>query len=98
TVRRERFGSRIGYVILLVVAVPLLGRPRFPFLHLDTRFLPASPTVFWIGAGITAFGLLFSIWARAYLGSNWSGAIAIKQDHELITSGPYSIVRHPIYT
>ena len=43
-------------------------------------------------------GLLFSIWAREHLGSNWSRSVTIKQGHELITSGPYAVVRHPIYT
>jgi protein-S-isoprenylcysteine O-methyltransferase Ste14 len=32
------------------------------------------------------------------LGRNWSGVVQLKQDHELIVRGPYSIVRHPIYT
>ena len=43
-------------------------------------------------------GLLFAIWAREHLGRNWSHAVTIKQGHELITSGPYTVVRHPIYT
>jgi protein-S-isoprenylcysteine O-methyltransferase Ste14 len=43
-------------------------------------------------------GLLFAVWAREHLGSNWSRSVTIKQDHELITTGPYAMVRHPIYT
>ena len=43
-------------------------------------------------------GLLFAVWARVYLGGNWSSEVTIKQDHELITTGPYALVRHPIYT
>jgi protein-S-isoprenylcysteine O-methyltransferase Ste14 len=42
--------------------------------------------------------MLFSVWARVHLGGNWSGIVTIKHDHELIASGPYAIVRHPIYT
>jgi protein-S-isoprenylcysteine O-methyltransferase Ste14 len=42
--------------------------------------------------------MLFTVWARVYLGGNWSGIVTIKHDHELIASGPYAIVRHPIYT
>lgn len=38
------------------------------------------------------------IWARRTLGRNWSANVQIKQDHELITAGPYRFVRHPIYT
>lgn len=38
------------------------------------------------------------VWARVYLGRNWSGVASIKADHELITGGPYRWVRHPIYS
>jgi protein-S-isoprenylcysteine O-methyltransferase Ste14 len=41
---------------------------------------------------------LFAAWARVTLGRNWSATITVKQDHDLITSGPYRFVRHPIYT
>ena len=47
---------------------------------------------------ITIVGLLITLWARYTLGSNWSGNVTFKEDHELITSGPYAFVRHPIYT
>lgn len=56
-------------------------------------------------AGFGAAGLVidlifvaFAIWARLAIGRNWSNAIALKEDHELVTQGPYAIVRHPIYT
>src|SRR5205814_7527021 len=42
--------------------------------------------------------LAFSVWARVYLGGNWSAAVAVKADHELIRTGPYRYARHPIYT
>ncbi len=42
--------------------------------------------------------MLFTVWARLHLGRNWSGTVTIKDGHELITSGPYALVRHPIYT
>jgi protein-S-isoprenylcysteine O-methyltransferase Ste14 len=38
-----------------------------------------------------------ALWARAVLGRNWSGAIVLKEHHELIDRGPYAFVRHPIY-
>jgi len=43
-------------------------------------------------------GLGFAVWAREHLGTNWSRSVTIKQGHELITTGPYAVVRHPIYT
>jgi protein-S-isoprenylcysteine O-methyltransferase Ste14 len=39
-----------------------------------------------------------AIWARFYLGENWSSAVSIKVGHQLIRSGPYAWVRHPIYS
>jgi protein-S-isoprenylcysteine O-methyltransferase Ste14 len=41
---------------------------------------------------------LFTVWARVHLGMNWSGTVTVTEGHELITSGPYAVVRHPIYT
>jgi protein-S-isoprenylcysteine O-methyltransferase Ste14 len=43
-------------------------------------------------------GCLWAIWARLTLGANWSGRVTVKADHELVTSGPYALSRHPIYT
>jgi len=43
-------------------------------------------------------GLTFSIWARRRLGRNWSGTVTLKKNHELIRTGLYRWVRHPIYT
>jgi protein-S-isoprenylcysteine O-methyltransferase len=42
--------------------------------------------------------MLFAGWARLFLGGNWSSNVTLKQDHTLVQSGPYRIVRHPIYT
>jgi protein-S-isoprenylcysteine O-methyltransferase Ste14 len=60
--------------------------------------LPGSPVFDVVGVTLTAVGVGFAIWARFYLGQNWSGAVTIKVDHQLIRSGPYAWVRHPIYT
>jgi len=67
---------------------------------LGDRFLPVVSWRVWgvVGVALNFAGLLFTVWARVHLGRNWSGAVTLKQDHELITSGPYRIVRHPIYT
>jgi protein-S-isoprenylcysteine O-methyltransferase Ste14 len=47
---------------------------------------------------MTILGLLFAVWARLALGSNWSGTVTIKANHQLIRRGPYRFIRHPIYT
>ena len=51
-----------------------------------------------MAAAICVLGVLFAIWARLHLGRNWSPAPAIKDRHDLVTSGPYRWVRHPIYS
>jgi len=96
--RSESASSRLQRFAVMILALVLLGVPGIKLSVLDRRFLPASMLWFWIGAFVTAAGLLFSVWGRRYLGRNWSQAVAIKKDHELITGGPYSLVRHPIYT
>ena len=98
TARREPFSSRIRYIGPLVVAGLLLAVPALPVPFLRERFVPFTSPIFATATAITAAGLLFSVWARRHLGRNWSGTVTIKEDHELITTGPYAIVRHPIYT
>lgn len=98
TLRHEAVGSRIAYLVPLVFAGLLLATPTVSTPILRERFIPYSSWSFAGGAAITAIGLLFTVWARRHLGRNWSGTVTIKEDHELITTGPYAIVRHPIYT
>ena len=99
-VRRESVSSRRSYIALMLLAVLLLAWPHIPIPFLSERFLPAARWPLWngIGAALVLTGLLFCVWAREHLGKNWSDIVTIKVDHELITSGPYRIVRHPIYT
>jgi protein-S-isoprenylcysteine O-methyltransferase Ste14 len=71
---------------------------RIPLPWLYRHLWPAGLWSFWLGAAATLGGLMFAVWARVHLGRNWSRSVTIKQDHELITTGPYALVRHPIYT
>jgi len=52
----------------------------------------------WTLLVIAAIGLGFTWWARIHLGTLWSGRVTRKPDHHIIDTGPYGIVRHPIYT
>jgi protein-S-isoprenylcysteine O-methyltransferase Ste14 len=52
-----------------------------------------------IGAALALAGVGFAIWARLTLGHNWSGLVmTVREGHQLVQTGPYAIVRHPIYT
>jgi protein-S-isoprenylcysteine O-methyltransferase Ste14 len=63
----------------------------------SARFRPGIPGQ-WAGVGLCLAGFAFAFWARAHLGRNWGMPMSLRQDHELVTSGPYAYVRHPIYT
>ena len=97
-VRHESPASRLSHIVPLLVALYLFWGPRPRDSFLSDRFLPSAEWPFWLGLVLTAGGILISVWARLTLGRNWSGTVTIKQDHELVTTGPYAIVRHPIYT
>ena len=96
--RRETISSRSLHALPLLVAVALLWVDRVPVAFLGEKLFAGTLWMFWIGALLTVLGLLFSVWARVHLGRNWSAVVTIKLDHELIDSGPYAMVRHPIYT
>jgi protein-S-isoprenylcysteine O-methyltransferase Ste14 len=100
TQRIEPLASRILRIFICLIAVALLIiTPKYvPLPWLYHQLWPTGLLPFWLGAAITITGLLFAVWARQYLGRNWSSSVTIKQGHELITTGPYAVVRHPIYT
>ncbi len=98
TKRRETWVQRARYVLPLVGAWYLLARPEAHYGWLGARFVPAQPAVEWIGVLLTAAGVAVAFWARWHLGANWSGVVTLKEGHELIRTGPYRSIRHPIYT
>ncbi len=89
---------RIFYLALIVISLILFnGDPRY-FGPLNRRFVHRSYWIAFAGALVTAAGIAFAIWARNHIGRFWSGSVAIREDHQLIRSGPYARIRHPIYT
>jgi len=98
TARREPFLSRVLHLGPMLAAAAILWSPSLGVPGLDERFMPWAPWPCWAGVGLTLAGLAFAVWARRHIGRNWSAIVTLKQDHELVTSGPYALVRHPIYT
>jgi len=81
----------VWIVLWLVISI------LFPGL-LFLQIVPGGTLTGLVGIAITLAGLGFAIWARIHLGTNWSGQPVIRIDHTLVQSGPYRIVRNPIYT
>lgn len=52
----------------------------------------------WLLVLAALLGFVFAWWARIHLGTLWSSSVTIKPDHQIVDSGPYGLVRHPIYT
>lgn len=90
--RWRRFaGSRVAIVVILI----LLVRLKVIKGH---HVVTSDPWLQAIGLVIFLLGLALAIWARVYLGRNWGMPMTEKADPELVTTGPYSTIRHPIYS
>jgi protein-S-isoprenylcysteine O-methyltransferase Ste14 len=98
TVQTESFASRYLIVLIETVGFVLLFRHAAGVGFLGERFMHrtlASPIV---GSILTWMGIGLAIWARYHLAEYWSARITIKEDHQLIRTGPYARLRHPIYS
>jgi len=98
SVYRESRAQRLRYSILLFAGYFLLIRGHRLAYPLSARVIPRMEIIAWTGVILCVAGLSFCFWARAILGRNWSGAVTLKEGHELIERGPYRLVSHPIYT
>ena len=85
------------YRILLIAGAFLLLHATPRLLH-EVRLWHVGYGGAYALAGLTLAGLLFAWWARIYLGRLWSGGITRKEGHHVVDTGPYALVRHPIYT
>jgi protein-S-isoprenylcysteine O-methyltransferase Ste14 len=90
--------ARLLHRAELVAAFALLALPRLRVGWLARQIVPWSEGLFVSGAALLLLGIGFAIWARVHLGQYWSGHVTLKPGHRLIRSGPYALVRHPIYT
>lgn len=96
--REEAQGEKLLRIVIAIVGWYLLSTndPRFGVLN--ERFIGFRFWVFLLGAAFTWAGVAFAIWARYHIGRYWSASVALKTGHELVRSGPYARIRHPIYT
>ena len=87
--------SRELRIRLVIVAAAILlvrvGAFRGHGIHTD-------PWRAAVGLALFGLGLGLAIWARVHLGRNWGTPMTQKDEPELVTSGPYGLVRHPIYS
>ena len=104
TVGRPGGVGRSAYYLPTLVGTALLfaseGPPRLRIaggLFTHSGWTLAHP-IGWLLCAATVASFAFAWWARLYLGSLWSGSITRKEGHRVVDTGPYRLVRHPIYT
>jgi protein-S-isoprenylcysteine O-methyltransferase Ste14 len=83
-------GIRVAVVILVVALVHGVGF-RWHSVNSD-------PVLSGVGLALFVLGLALAVWARLYIGRNWGVPMSHKDEPELVTTGPYHRIRHPIYT
>ena len=98
TQERAPFTSRLLYGIPVLIGAYLMAVDNTALGRAVERFLPRSAGLDIAAIALTAAGIAFAVWARFYLGGNWSSAVSVKVDHQLVRTGPYAWVRHPIYS
>jgi protein-S-isoprenylcysteine O-methyltransferase Ste14 len=90
--RWTRFaGVRVGIILVIVVLIRLR-------VFKGPGTATGSPWLLGIGLAIFVLGLALAVWARVYLGRNWGMPMSQRADPELVTTGPYRRIRHPIYS
>jgi len=95
---REPWYERLRHLLPMAIAFALVFRTDSHFGWLGVHFISDLVAMDIFGVCVTAGGVAFAIWARKHLGENWSATVSIRAEHELIGTGPYRYVRHPIYT
>jgi protein-S-isoprenylcysteine O-methyltransferase Ste14 len=96
--RRMPAGEWWLHVAVLAVAFNLVFDPVVRTGPLGWRIVPDRDWIRITGGVLQIAGLAFCIWARLHIGRNWSGMVTLKEGHTLVRSGPYGLVRHPIYS
>lgn len=97
TVRTPGWWQRqiLARIVLIALVAALFNAPAIR--HFLTARGVSNPVTGSIGVLLCFAGLAFAVWARIHIGRNWGVPMSVKQDPELVTSGPYRYVRHPIY-
>jgi len=98
TLQTESFASRYAILLIEVAGFVLLFRHSAGIGFLGNRFMHRTLASAIVGSILTWMGIGLAIWARYHLAEYWSARITIKEDHQLIRTGPYTRLRHPIYS
>ena len=98
TKAREKSADRLITLVVVIFSFELLFSRRLGIGPLGMRFVPQKDWIAYVGIALSWLGTILAVWARYCLGEYWSARVTLKEGHQLIRSGPYAFVRHPIYS
>lgn len=91
---KTRWTQFAGIRVVAIIVILLLVRLRV----FKGNAVVTNPWLQGVGTAIFVLGLALAVWARVYIGRNWGMPMSRKADPELVTTGPYRTIRHPIYS
>src|SRR5580704_19556857 len=95
----SRLFFSFGLVMLFIPSFAGADVSRAPFAAAFLAPLWHAPDAAkWALVGLIVLAFAFCWWARLHLGRLWSGFVTLKEGHHIIDTGPYAVVRHPIYS
>ncbi|HTR19130.1 MAG TPA: isoprenylcysteine carboxylmethyltransferase family protein [Candidatus Paceibacterota bacterium] len=95
---RRNMNSLFMRLVIVVIVSVFFSSKTVQAIFVGAQQSIATPPVQWLGVVLCVLGMALAIWARVYLGRNWGMPMSLKQEAELVTTGPYAYVRHPIYS
>ena len=95
---RPGFGREWKHHVVTIIGIMLIFGLRAPNEWYGRRLWPVNAMAGWALVAVAVGGFAFTWWARVHLGKLWSATVQRKADHRVVDTGPYGIVRHPIYT
>ncbi|HET6275986.1 MAG TPA: isoprenylcysteine carboxylmethyltransferase family protein [Candidatus Cybelea sp.] len=97
TTRRSVRPTRFRALAIIAIGFLLQVYLAHHYGRHASGLINVNPSLAIVGAVLCALGLAFAIWARVHLGRNWGMPMSVRENPDLVTSGPYASVRHPIY-
>ena len=97
----EREGGRGVFIIRVTVFVLLIAFLVMYIIGMewtDAFSFPLPDWLRWAGFGLGLFSVAFWTWAQIHLDTQWSAQLQLRQEHHLVTTGPYASIRHPLYS